>query len=93
MFLWQDDDGFVLYESRAICRYLAEKYADQGTPNLIPTELKAKALFEQAASIEYANFNPYAFTVFLGGCVSFPSTPSDWIVLSVFGDAQPERLP
>ncbi|KAJ7936146.1 glutathione S-transferase-like protein [Mycena leptocephala] len=67
-----DDDGFVLYESRAICRYLAEKYADQGTPNLIPTELKAKALFEQAASIEYANFNPYAFTIFLGGRKGFP---------------------
>ncbi|KAJ6540887.1 hypothetical protein DFH09DRAFT_1368522 [Mycena vulgaris] len=30
--------------------YLAEKYPDQGT-TLIPTELKAKALFEQAASI------------------------------------------
>ncbi|KAJ7462526.1 hypothetical protein FB451DRAFT_1404318 [Mycena latifolia] len=46
--LWQDDDGFILYESRAICRYLAEKYAGQGTP-LRPTALKKKALFEQAA--------------------------------------------
>jgi glutathione S-transferase len=27
---------------------------------LIPTELKAKALFEQAASIENNNFYPYA---------------------------------
>ncbi|KAJ7118262.1 glutathione S-transferase [Mycena epipterygia] len=52
-----DDDGFVLYESRAICRYLAEKYAAQGTP-LIPTGLKEKALFEQAASVESANFFP-----------------------------------
>ncbi|KAJ6528236.1 glutathione S-transferase [Mycena vulgaris] len=52
-----DDDGFILYESRAICRYLAEKYAGQGTP-LLPTDLKAKALFEQAASIELANFYP-----------------------------------
>ncbi|KAJ7487036.1 glutathione S-transferase [Mycena latifolia] len=54
-----DDDGFVLYESRAICRYLAEKYAGQGTP-LLPTTLKEKALFEQAASIELADFSPPA---------------------------------
>ncbi|KAJ6603760.1 glutathione S-transferase [Mycena sp. CBHHK59/15] len=52
-----DDDGFVLYESRAICRYLAEKYAAQGTA-LIPTGLKEKALVEQAASVEFANFLP-----------------------------------
>ncbi|RXW17598.1 hypothetical protein EST38_g8248, partial [Candolleomyces aberdarensis] len=54
-----DDDGFILYESRAIANYLAEKYADQGTP-LIPKDLKAKALFEQAASIEAFNYNPSA---------------------------------
>ncbi|KAF8150160.1 glutathione S-transferase [Crassisporium funariophilum] len=54
-----DDDGFVLYEQRAIGRYIAEKYANQGVP-LIPTELKAKALFEQAASVETANFHTHA---------------------------------
>ncbi|KAJ6565396.1 glutathione S-transferase [Mycena sp. CBHHK59/15] len=59
-----DDDGFILYESRAICRYVAEKYADRG-PALIPTELKARALFEQAASIEYCNFFPPVWKVFL----------------------------
>ncbi|KAJ6582582.1 glutathione S-transferase [Mycena vulgaris] len=57
-----DDDGFILYESRAICRYLAEKFADQGTP-LIPTDLKGKALFEQAASVEFATFNPLVVKV------------------------------
>ncbi|KAJ2911755.1 hypothetical protein MD484_g8657, partial [Candolleomyces efflorescens] len=54
-----DDDGFILYESRPIARYIAEKYAGQGEP-LIPTELKAKALFEQAFSIENFNYNPIA---------------------------------
>ncbi|KAJ7128458.1 hypothetical protein C8R44DRAFT_909645 [Mycena epipterygia] len=64
MFHWdsQDDDGSVLYESRAICRYLAEKYAGHGTP-LIPTGLRKKALFEQAISIEWANFLPSVMKV------------------------------
>ncbi|KAG6917724.1 hypothetical protein DXG01_001375 [Tephrocybe rancida] len=54
-----DDDGFILYESRAICRYLDDKYPTNG-PKLIPTDPKKKALFEQAASVELNNFDPYA---------------------------------
>ncbi|KAJ7842175.1 glutathione S-transferase [Mycena leptocephala] len=54
-----DDDGFILYESRAICRYIADKYANQGT-SLGPTGTREKALFEQAASIEYCSFEPLA---------------------------------
>jgi len=57
-----DDDGFILYESRAICRYIATKWADQGT-QLIPTDLKEYAIFEQGASIETANFDPSAMKV------------------------------
>ncbi|KDR68523.1 hypothetical protein GALMADRAFT_256753 [Galerina marginata CBS 339.88] len=54
-----DDDGFILYESRAICYYIAAKYPNQGTP-LIPSELKANALFMQACSTETQAFNDYA---------------------------------
>jgi len=53
-----DDDGFILYESRAICRYIVDKYPNQGM-SLVPTDAKGKALFEQAASIEYSNFDPF----------------------------------
>ncbi|KAG8952805.1 hypothetical protein FRC04_003730 [Tulasnella sp. 424] len=55
------DDGFTVFESRAITRYIAAKYANQGT-KLIPDPkaLKAVALFEQAASVEQADFDPYA---------------------------------
>ncbi|KAJ7677068.1 glutathione S-transferase [Mycena polygramma] len=52
-----DDDGFILCESRAICRYLADKYPNEGT-QLFPADLKARALVEQAASFEFANFHP-----------------------------------
>lgn len=58
-----DDDGFILYESRAISRYIALKYESQGT-KLIPTDdLKKIALFEQAASVEQSSFDPYATAV------------------------------
>ncbi len=48
-------------ESRAICRYLATRYADKGT-KLIPDayNLKRGALFEQAIFTEVFVFEPYA---------------------------------
>ncbi|KAM5445307.1 putative glutathione transferase [Microsporum audouinii] len=54
-----DDDGFVLYESRAICHYIVAKYASQGTP-LVPTELKANALYAQGLNLEVASFEAAA---------------------------------
>jgi glutathione S-transferase len=52
-----DDDGFILIESRAICRYIENK--NQGT-QLIPTDQKAYGLFEQGAYIETNEFDPQA---------------------------------
>ncbi|KAH9961827.1 glutathione S-transferase [Russula dissimulans] len=49
------DDGFELYESRAIGRYLATLGSG---PELIPTEPRALAKFEQAASVENAQLDP-----------------------------------
>ncbi|KAF8147105.1 hypothetical protein K438DRAFT_1989961 [Mycena galopus ATCC 62051] len=43
IFRGPDDEGFILYESRAICRYIAAKYPASG---LILSDPKAHALFE-----------------------------------------------
>ncbi|CAH1764022.1 13300_t:CDS:2 [Entrophospora sp. SA101] len=52
------DDGFTLYESRAICRYLVNKY--QGTKNskiLVPKDIQKAALVEQYLSVESLYFD------------------------------------
>jgi len=54
-----DDDGFIVYETRAICYYIASKYPDQGTP-LLPTGLKASTLYQQAVFVEASHINAHA---------------------------------
>lgn len=55
-----DDNGLRLFESRAIARYLVTKYGGKGS-SLLPdrSDVEKFALFEQAASIELSNFDPY----------------------------------
>lgn len=55
-----DHDGFVLYESRAIVRYLDEVLP--GT-KLTPAEPKARARMEQWISVEASNFTPAAMKI------------------------------
>jgi glutathione S-transferase len=47
-----EDDGFMLYESRAISRYINEKVNGP----LIPKDLKERAAMEQWISVETSNF-------------------------------------
>ncbi|KAF7293295.1 Glutathione S-transferase [Mycena chlorophos] len=57
------EDGFRLYESRAICMYLQKKYPDQGI-DLGPadaSDLRAQALFDQGLFIEATNFHPAVY--------------------------------
>ncbi|KAJ6498368.1 glutathione S-transferase [Mycena vitilis] len=55
-----DDDGFDLFESRAIGRYLVAKYGAGSTLVPDPKDVAATAKFEQAVSIENNNFDPTA---------------------------------
>lgn len=50
-----EDDGFSLYESRAMCRYLNEKAGGK----LVPGDIRGRAIMEQWISIETANFTPH----------------------------------
>ncbi|EIW84577.1 glutathione S-transferase [Coniophora puteana RWD-64-598 SS2] len=67
-----DDNGILVYESRACARYIAAKYAAQGTPGLIALpettgrdaeRMAAYAAFEQAAHVEVCSFEPWAYGV------------------------------
>jgi glutathione S-transferase len=51
-----EDDGFVLYEAHAMCRYLDARAGGR----LMPTELRARARVDQWMSVESANFSCYA---------------------------------
>ena len=51
-----DDSGFMLFESRAICRYLNETSGGK----LVPSDARGRALMEQWISVETSNFTPHA---------------------------------
>lgn len=57
-----DDDGFILYESRAICRYLDGRL--EGA-SLIPADAKERALMEQWISVESSYFTPQAMKIIM----------------------------
>ncbi|KAF1895125.1 hypothetical protein Lal_00022622, partial [Lupinus albus] len=59
-----EDGDFRLFESRAIVRYYAAKYAEHG-PNLLGTTLEEKALVDQWLDVEAHNFNDLCFNIML----------------------------
>ncbi|KAF7296909.1 Glutathione S-transferase [Mycena indigotica] len=52
-----DDNGFILYETRAICKYLENKYPGHGQQLApVPTDAEGQAIFDQMLSVEVNNF-------------------------------------
>ncbi|KAE8704499.1 putative Rhodanese/Cell cycle control phosphatase superfamily protein [Hibiscus syriacus] len=52
------DEAISLFESRAICRYVCEKYAENGNKWLYGTNPLAKASIDQWVEAEGQSFNP-----------------------------------
>lgn len=57
-----EDDGFQMYESRAIIRYLDAKLSG---PSLTPSDLKARGRMEQWISVEQSYFTPGAMKIIM----------------------------
>ncbi|KAK7304981.1 hypothetical protein VNO77_42878 [Canavalia gladiata] len=71
------DGDYVLYESRAILRYYAEKYKNQGT-DLLGKTIEDRGLVEQWLDVEAHNFNPPIFNLVMHILVSpLMGLPSD----------------
>ncbi|KAK3231923.1 hypothetical protein Dsin_003804 [Dipteronia sinensis] len=53
-----EDENISLFESRAICRYICEKYPEKGNKGLYGTNPLAKAAIDQWLEAEGQTFNP-----------------------------------
>lgn len=75
-----DDDGFQMFESRAICRYLNERASGK----LVPSDAKGRARMEQWISIETSEFTPNAMKYVYQYIFNRPQEPA---VLEAAGKA------
>jgi glutathione S-transferase len=67
-----DEDGFALFESRAICRYLSTKADEQ----LTPRDARQRATMEQWLSVEQSNFSGPAMKFIFHEVFKRPQEPS-----------------
>ena len=80
-----EDDGFAMYESRAICRYINEKVGGE----LAPSDVQGRAVMEQWMSVESANFTPHVMKFIYHHVFHRPQEPA---VLEAAGKALEHTL-
>ncbi|XP_013142296.1 PREDICTED: glutathione S-transferase 1, isoform D-like isoform X2 [Papilio polytes] len=65
------DEGFTLWESRAICKYLVAKYGKEEHKNLYPADIKTRAVIDQRLDFDlgtlYARFYEYYYWQIIDG--------------------------
>lgn len=66
-----DDDGFALYESRAMMRYIDDKAGHK----LTPSDPKQRAVMEQWISVETSNFTPHVMKFIYHSIFGRPQAP------------------
>ncbi|WCJ44304.1 Glutathione S-transferase [Euphorbia peplus] len=77
------DDHISLFESRAICRYICDKYADKGNKALYGTNPVTKASIDQWLEAEGQSFNsPSGTLVFLLAFAPKMKIPQDENVIN-----------
>jgi glutathione S-transferase len=67
-----EDDGFEMFESRAMCRYINRKAGG----HLVPDDLKAYARMEQWISIETSEFSAHAMKFVYHDIFKRPQEPA-----------------
>jgi len=68
------DDGFVLWESNTICRYLCNRYGEQGEGALLPLGARDRARVEQWVDWQATDLNTawrYAFMALVRGSPAY----------------------
>ncbi|XP_004499970.1 glutathione S-transferase F9-like [Cicer arietinum] len=75
------DGDYTLYESRAIIRYYAEKYKNQGT-DLLGKTIEERGLVEQWLEVEAHNFHPAIYNLVINVLFApLQGTPSNQKVI------------
>jgi glutathione S-transferase len=69
-----NDDGFVLSESNVILRYLAAKH---GRTDLLPTDIRQRALIERWMDWQIADHSNASRAAFIGGVFKAPVAGGD----------------